>query len=151
MNHFENINTIEELKKAYRMLAKKYHPDLGGSTEIMKQVNNQYEKLFNDLKKGIKNNTNFNVNDGFRQIIDKIIHMVGVEIEICGSWIWVSGETYKFKEALKEAGFQWAKKKRMWYWASEPITKKRSSTSMEKIRALYGSEKIKTEDGLKLA
>ena len=50
MKYFNNINTLEELKKQYKKLAMKYHPDRpNGSEEIMKQVNNEYEKMFCDF------------------------------------------------------------------------------------------------------
>ena len=32
----------------------------------------------------------------------------GLEIEICGLWMWVGGETKKHKDALKDAGYKWA-------------------------------------------
>ena len=41
------------MKKVYRKLARKYHPDRGGSTEDMAKVNDEigkdvYEKLFSN-------------------------------------------------------------------------------------------------------
>lgn len=35
---FNNINTLDELRKAYRAAAFAAHPDHGGSTEQMQQV-----------------------------------------------------------------------------------------------------------------
>lgn len=35
---FENVKTLSELKKEYRVLALQYHPDCGGSDELMKQL-----------------------------------------------------------------------------------------------------------------
>lgn len=35
-----------------------------------------------------------------------------INIEICGSWIWVSGNTYGCKTELKQNGFHWASKKK---------------------------------------
>ena len=35
--------TAEELKKAYRKLAMKHHPDMGGTDAEMQEINNEYE------------------------------------------------------------------------------------------------------------
>ena len=47
---FNNINTLDELRKAYRAAAFAAHPDHGGSTEAMQEVNAAYEKRFETLK-----------------------------------------------------------------------------------------------------
>ena len=48
----------DEIKSAYRQLAKKYHPDReGGSEAIMKEINNEYDIMFERLKK--MNNINY--------------------------------------------------------------------------------------------
>ena len=51
MNYFNNVKTLEELRKQYKELLKKYHPDNpNGSTEATKEINVEYEKLFKVLK-----------------------------------------------------------------------------------------------------
>ena len=42
MKFYTTCHTLEELKAEYKCLAKMYHPDCGGSDEIMAQVNAQY-------------------------------------------------------------------------------------------------------------
>ncbi|MBV4416990.1 J domain-containing protein [Clostridium tyrobutyricum] len=138
-NYFENIKTVEELKEKYRKLALKYHPDMGGTNEEMSEINNQYDVLFKKLKEG---NQESPVDDGFREVINKIINL-NVKIEICGSWIWVSGDTKPYRKELKLSGLWWANKKKMWYWHSkEDRKKRRSNMSMQEIREKYGTKTV---------
>ncbi len=44
MKFFEGVLTENELKSTYRKLVKRYHPDRGGNTEIMKIINYQYAR-----------------------------------------------------------------------------------------------------------
>ena len=41
----EKFASEEKVKEAYRKLARKFHPDLGGSDQIMKDLNIVYEIL----------------------------------------------------------------------------------------------------------
>lgn len=50
MNYFIDIRSFAELKKEYRRLAKENHPDKGGDTTIMQQINIQFKKLFEEYK-----------------------------------------------------------------------------------------------------
>ena len=44
---FENVTTIEELRKRYRELLKMYHPDNeNGSVEVTQEINAEYDRLF---------------------------------------------------------------------------------------------------------
>ena len=53
--YFNNPKTLEELRKQYKNLLKKYHPDnVGGSEEATKDINNEYEALFKALKVSVK-------------------------------------------------------------------------------------------------
>lgn len=49
-NFFASCKTLDELKKAYKAAAMKYHPDMGGDTATMQAVNAEYERLFPILK-----------------------------------------------------------------------------------------------------
>jgi len=150
MKWFLRITTIEELKKKYRILILKFHPDrtAGKTHKEMVEINNEYELVFKMITErekfqGKNNNNGGSVNDGFREIILKIINLEGIEIEICGSWIWVSGNTKPHKDILKASGFMWRSKKCMWSWnPPEAKTFNKKAMSMEHIREKYGSEKI---------
>ena len=43
--------TTDEIKKAFRKLARKYHPDAGGSEAKFKEINEAYEVLSDDKKR----------------------------------------------------------------------------------------------------
>ena len=50
MKYFTNINTLDELKAAYRRLSLKHHPDCGGDEETMKAINAEHDELFEAQK-----------------------------------------------------------------------------------------------------
>ena len=41
VDYFEGTNTLEEVEARYRDLARQYHPDVGGDTDIMAEINRQ--------------------------------------------------------------------------------------------------------------
>ena len=51
--------------------------------------------------------------------LNAIIGLDGLDIEICGAWVWVDGETYRHRAPLKQAGFRFASKKKRWYFRPE--------------------------------
>lgn len=46
--YFDKCQNINEFKERYRLLSKRFHPDLGGNTDLMKELNDEYEKGFQD-------------------------------------------------------------------------------------------------------
>ena len=44
MTYFKNISSLSELKEQYRALILTNHPDKGGNTERMQQINAEFEK-----------------------------------------------------------------------------------------------------------
>lgn len=152
MKYFINIKTLDELKREYRRLSKLHHPDCGGDEEIMKVINNEHDELFEVLKAqqnaradadptGKTRRTTETAAE-FRQIIDLLLRLDGLTVELCGSWLWISGDTKPHKEALKAAGRRWSASKKMWYWRhpEEGYTRSRGKSSMNQIRSKYGSQ-----------
>lgn len=114
MTYFTNVQTLEELRKEYKRLVKQNHPDNGGSLEVIKIINVEYEFCFKTLEKNdtVSSNKYDRAEDEMiREIINAIINL-NVEIEICGSWVWVSGNTYVCKQSLRRTAFTGQVKRR---------------------------------------
>jgi len=153
----QTIKNIDQLKKEYRKLALKFHPDINkdpSADQNMKEINAEYDQVFTYI---LSNSTDeqrktyakqgHNIDDQYKEIINKIIHIPDIIIEICGSWIWISGNTKAVKDQLKNAGFRWACKKVQWYWRPSEYKQKfnKLSMSMDYIRNKYGSEAIENK------
>ena len=149
MKYFNNPQTLEELKKQYRELAFKHHPDCGGDIEAMKTVNAEYDKLFPKLKDvhKTKDGETYTAKQEsaetavqFKELINELMKMDNITIEIIGCFVWITGDTKQHKEQLKELRFRWHSKKIAWYLAPEDY-KKRSHKDYEldEIRAMYGT------------
>ena len=81
-------------------------------------------------------------------MIEKLCRLRGIDIELCGVWLWVSGDTYSVKDHIKGFGFKFSSKKKNWYWF-EGINEQREKKyfgrrTMKQIRNKYGSEKFES-------
>ena len=151
MKYFININSLDELKAAYRALALQHHPDRGGSVEIMQEINAEHDRIFESLKRqhnaaADDEHKTTETAEEFRQIIIKLISLPGLQVELCGSWLWIGGDTFTHKEELKALGCRWSKNKQKWYWHhAEAGRRWRCGTaSMADIRTKYGSQVFKS-------
>lgn len=148
---FKDCKTAEDGKKRYHQLSREHHPDNGGSADIMKDINAEFSdwwKRFKDIHTSPKGTTYHSEKETtetaemFIDIIDKLSRLHGVEVEICGSWLWLSGNTYCYREELKSFGCRWSQGKKKWYWTTDPFIRKKSRMTMEDIRRVYGSEMV---------
>lgn len=140
--------TQDDIKRAYRVAAFKYHPDRNpAGLEMMQMVNAAYDCLKDFSGEFEEESQTFSekINAALNAIVG-----LGLDIEICGCWVWVSGDTKTHKEALKSAGFLWAPKKLSWYFRAEEHRSRRSGAqySMAQIRERFGSERVKDENTL---
>lgn len=149
MKFFTGCKTLDDLKAEYRRLIKLHHPDRGGDAETMKQVNNDYEIAFDRLKKAHnathdEQHQTTETPDEFRDIIEALLKLDGLDIELCGAWLWIGGNTREHKEALKAAGCRWSNNKKLWYWRHEEDGHRyhRGKRTISEIRAKYGSQHI---------
>lgn len=150
-NFFKDCKTAEDCKKRYFKLCKIHHPDNGGDAEIFKQISAEFTEIWERLK-----NVHFSSEKGYhtetekvsnetpeelKEILSKLATFTDIEIEICGTWIWLTGLTYPIRKELSDLGFRWSKSKRRWYYAKDLNNLKyKKGKSMKQIREMYGSQ-----------
>jgi len=143
--------TAETVKHAYRTASFKFHPDRNpAGLEMMQMVNEAWATL-----KGVEEFGEVTAESAYSDLVNDAINAVivldGVNIEICGNWVWLSGDTRPHKEAIKAAGFKWASKKKMWFYRPESYkSKNRRNNSMDDIRNRHGSTAVKSKGSFKI-
>ena len=137
------IVSAEEIKKAYRRACMKYHPDRNPSGEhMMKLINAAYDVLRDQADELCVEGEASPYAEILNQALNAIMGL-SLEIEICGAWIWLSGDTRPHKELLKQNGFRWAPKKERWFYRPDDYkSSSRGQWSMEKIREKHGSQAV---------
>ncbi|USF28500.1 hypothetical protein N510_003462 [Firmicutes bacterium ASF500] len=143
-----NISTMEDLRREYRRLAKLHHPDAGGDTEDMKQINAEYDRLYAVLSRQEATQEKKEPQDtaaedkAIRTVLDALVN-VNATVEIVGCWVWVSEGSYPYRELLKSIGFKFAPKKKAWCWHyGEYRRHHKREVSLDEIREKYGSQKV---------
>lgn len=155
MKWFGDCSSLDQVKALYKKLAKEHHPDFGGSTEVMQQVNCEYAlasaKVIN--KTGMDESATereMRFSEAYRVVIEQVIHLDGLHIELVGHWIWVTGNTKAHRAALKAAGYRFASKKLAWYFRTDEFrVRKGGKKSLEQIKSKYGSEVVSVFSGAK--
>ena len=140
MSFFADCESVADAKKRWWALAREHHPDHGGDTATMQEINNEYERVCESFafEEEEPNPNDLNYSE-FAQAIMKIMDLP-VDIEICGTWAWVSGTKKEHAERMKDAGFKWAPKKKKWAFGVR--FRRGKPISMDEIRNKYGSERV---------
>lgn len=133
--------TPKQIKAAYREVCKKYHPDLNpAGAEMMKIINQAFEAL-KDYSGELKDQQS-DYSEKLSEALNAVLGLPGLIVEVCGAWVWITGETKTHKDALKTAGFRWASKKKAWYFRPDEYRSfSRGKATLEEIRAKYGTSK----------
>ena len=158
---FTKCATVGEVKTLYRALAMQWHPDRGGDNETMKQINLAYEQSLagrhGEVSKGFDGEPHeYKYNAKVeREVMDKIAEVLAdlgslvgtaLELELIGTWLWVSGQTRENKDALKALKFRWNGNRQMWSWHRPGYKAHASTASMDAIRQAYGSRRFAGSD-----
>lgn len=167
-NYFEHCQSLDEAKRLYKNLARQHHPDAGGDVRTMQEINGQYSDFCTNYAKtdartrqkeahaqGRKSAADYHDMDAIgaeiKIMIDFALTLEGVDVELMGLWVWLTGNTRAHAETLKEWNrtheqkWKYSPVKKAWYFASVP-TFSRQNTPLEQIRATYGATRFERKD-----
>ena len=149
-NYFANIENINDLRTQYKKHCLQFHPDKpSGDIDLFKAMQSEYEAILKKMSsnESLSENPAFNFDDE-KDLFERFQAIMGIEdliIELCGSWLWVSGNTKANRDTLKGNNFRYAAKKKMWYYSPYKTNGNRRPYSMDRIRTKYGSHTYKTK------
>ncbi|GEM49660.1 molecular chaperone DnaJ [Deinococcus cellulosilyticus] len=160
MIYLKTVSDLTDLKNQYRAFCKTLHPDKGGSKEAMQVLNAEYEHWTHHFTAGAGADASSYGEDKFwatpenhaqveemlREAIEKVAHLEGLEFEMIGAWVWVSGATKTHKTELKDAGYKWHFTREKWFFAGVE-SRGRGNKSMDELREKYGSSTIRPDGG----
>lgn len=157
----EDLKDVNILRTAYKKLLIKYHPDNNAkdTTGIMQEINAEYDLLFQKLKDTYEHSESYEKQTDrqkqaydwekdkqLRAVIVALSKFAGLEIELCGTWVYVRGETYPYRKELKDLGLRFNSHKRCWIIHFDDYYKyHKKPVGMSYIRSKYGSVIIQTD------
>lgn len=159
---FSTCLTPAEIKSLYRNLALENHPDLGGSTRAMQDINAAYLTALKSLD-GYKAPENdkgyawtYRYNEGIeKSVMDKVRDLIAlklpsnVEVWIVGVWVYVKGITFDDTDSrtkVKDLNLKWHGTHKSWYWKPYKGRTHYSGSSFRTIAAVYGAKKVVEDD-----
>lgn len=145
--------TPRETKKAYFEACKKYHPDINpAGAQMMKIINEAYDELRDFIGNIEQQQEQPLFSEELNDALNAVVNLPNVYVEICGAWLWVTGNTKEHKDIIKSAGFYWSKKKSAWYFKPAGFKSRYGgNTTLDEIRAKYGSQRAHTSNQQYLA
>lgn len=156
--YFSDVKTSEDLKRVYFNLAKRYHPDRpDGNLAIMQEINAEYRQLFLMVKDQHLNKEgeiytskvkSSELPDDYINIISVIFSSkLEIEVELCGRWLYIRGDTKPLKESLKKEKAFWSPTKGCWIWhPKDSYRRPHQSWGMDEIRNCYGSAIVENDE-----
>lgn len=140
-NYFSGCMSLDELKVRYMHYMQRYLPREGhrGKRRLAKAVEGQYEaqryiRGFSNVRPEIRHDF-----IRFQSLVKDLIVM-GLEVEMCGKWLFVTGPTGQHVTRLLELGFRFSPELRRWCYRPAGFeAPDLNGVSMEYIRKKFGN------------
>ena len=160
IQYFSDCQTVQDVKNTWRKLCMIHHPDRGGDTLTMQIINEQYhialESMAGQTTRGSdgKDHKYYYSRKQEQEIMDKVQEiaaagMIGIEILLIGSWIWITGNTRQYRKILGKEGLKcrWHSKRLCWYWHKPGYKSKYNShVDLAGLAATYGCTEFDSEE-----
>ena len=68
----------------------------------------------------------------------------GLDPKVCGTWIWIHGDTAPYETEIKRLGCKYGERKQLWYWSPPGSSKRRRKGGMsyEWIKSKHGERDL---------
>jgi len=140
-NLFYGCTSKDEVQLRFDELCKVYD----GQDEMLKVIQAEYSTLMSALesvKPATEEKERASIADTIKALQEKV-NPEGLHLEICGSWLWITGKTFPVKDALKNLGFRYSANKLCWYYRQdEHRSSNQKPVPFEMIKEKYGSKEI---------
>lgn len=134
--------TTETIKAAYHTAAFQFHPDVNpAGEEMMKVINEAYASL-GDFAGYVEEQSSATqaYPAALNEAIIFAVNLDNISLEVCGAWLWVTGNTYPYRAEFKAHGFYFAGAKKAWYYRPpEWKSSNRHQMTLDEIRERHGS------------
>jgi hypothetical protein len=141
INQFFGCYSVGEIQLRYDELSKVFVDH----DEILKVLRSEYSTLMNVISEptvAFEAKEQVSISEKIKELQDNI-RLEGLQIEICGTWLWVTGKTFQVKESLKELGFRYSSDKLSWYYRqSDYRSGNQKPVPLEMIREKYGTNVV---------
>jgi len=146
MRYFEDCSSLDEAKQLYKELVFQLHPDTSGrdSKAEFQAMQNEFEAFRPGAEKFKGEFEQWDAQE-YSELIQQLMKIPNITIEVCGSWIWLAGDTKPVKELIKavdtgekmKRGF--SRKKKKWHFSPKGYRKwGKRELSFEEIKNRYG-------------
>ena len=146
VKYFKNCKNPAELAGRYQTISQVF--DFHGTPEVTplkKEVEAEYKQVLSAFQ-AIQSSSSEPQEESLDEIIGRI-KSLGLSGEVCGRWLWLSGNNiHSHRKQLQALGFKYSPSKRSWYWRrDEDMSPNDNPIPLEAIREKYGSETISVE------